>query len=90
MKTLLEASVNPPRSFCSHMAIFTDAVWNDTRAVRRAAAVVHGANHFQCYSSNVIFCSGGDEMEMLHHIKRRDTRAVGRSLAPSDVLCSET
>lgn len=30
VKTLLEAFVNPPRSFCSHMAIFTDAVWNDT------------------------------------------------------------
>lgn len=45
-KTLLEALLSPPHSLGSHMAIFTDAVWNDTRA---QTVVVHKAHYFQCF-----------------------------------------
>lgn len=34
VKTLLEAFINPPHSLCSHMAVFTDALWDDIHIQR--------------------------------------------------------
>lgn len=54
----------------------------------RAGVVVHRANYFQGYSSNFIFCSGGDEMEMLHHIKDKMFMLFLKVMRLSDIQYS--
>lgn len=64
--------------------------WHSYMESSRAGVVVRRADYFQCYPSNFIFCSGADEMEMLHHIKDKMLRLFLKVMALSDMLYTVT
>lgn len=58
--------------------------WHSYAESSRAGVVVRRDDYFQCNPSNFIFCSWGDEMEMLHHIKDKMLRLFLKVMALSD------